>query len=191
MPQTLEVSRFPNEQLLAPMEGREGEPINLGSIVHMMRGSIDYWATMGLIKPNDSFGFAMAEPNGDWHEVWDDPYALTWLVGGWGPDRDRYVANAVRKMRAAARAGVNDTLEMRLEPSSDLVESFRDVVASVEPDGTFLWGDFPWGGAVYQDYGPLNLLGAVSALSEEEDHAVASGILGLIAVQILRLRPVD
>jgi hypothetical protein len=170
----LDVSRLPRESLYE-------DTINLASVVLSMRPSIEDWATSGLVKPNNSFGFAMAFANEN--IPWDSPEAFVSFVVGWGPEGDRYIANAVRKLRAALRERL-DTLTMRLE----FPEKFQDNVESQEADGSFAWGDFPWGGATFVNVGDLTLPCSVSALKEVEDDAAAKSIGGHIGAAMLKVR---
>lgn len=175
--ETLDVSRFPTERLY----GAPGKKCNLASVIWPIRTFVDDLGRgeTPLVEKNLSFGFAMADPWRDYYSAWNSPYELVWFVGGWGPERDRYIANAVRKLRASARTQYN-TLELRLRAS----ELFRGAVESQEPDGAFAWGDYPWGGAVFLPFGGVTLLGAVSGLSEDEDAAIAAAILGLVGSQM-------
>lgn len=185
MAPTLDVSRIPGTQRIA---GRDGNIVNLAAMVHLLRPTIEELAASNVIKQNPNFGFAMAHPGRRWqhHHTWDDPYRLTWFATGWGEQRDRYVANAIRKLRPAQREHY-DTLNLREHTSRDSAHGkFYEVVESVEPDGSFAWGDFPYGGAVFVSFGSYQLLGAVSGLSEQEDHAVAGMILNVIGLQLAK-----
>jgi hypothetical protein len=173
----LDVTRLPRQSLY------QGS-INLASVVWGLRTTIDEWAASELVKPNDSFGFAMA--NADKASSWDDPYAFVDFVVGWGPQADRYIANAVRKLRAALRTTL-DTLFIRINNP----DNFRDVVESQEADGSFAWGDFPCGGATFVRVGDLFLPCAVSALKEVEDDAAAKSIGGHVGAMMLKIRNPD
>lgn len=157
---------------------------DLEMIPWKMESVVPALANRGLVKANESFGFAMAHQGLVGSKVWDSPYDFTMMVWGWGTDGDRYIANAVRKLRALLRTGA-DTLELRATGRSD---AFQDIVESVEEDGSFTWGDYPWGGAVAVNVGGIELRGAVSCLKEVEDDAVAKLILGLIGAEMLELR---
>jgi hypothetical protein len=122
----LDVTRLPRHSLYRGS-------LNLASVVLDMRSSIEDWVNSGLVKPNDSFGFAMANP--DKASSWDDPYAFVDFVVGWGPHADRYIANAVRKLRAALRTNL-DTLLIRINNPGH----FRDIVESQQANGSFAWG---------------------------------------------------
>jgi hypothetical protein len=191
----LDVSKLPFERVYTC---EDGSRINLSTLLDSHYDAIQALAAAELIKANESFGFAMAEPM--WDEdletlqardaFWDYPEHFVWFVGGWGPNRDRYIANAVRKMRALLRPVINgydgmntmfeSTLDIRISPSF-----FSDTVDSQNDDGTFPWGDFPWGGAAFVRMGGLTMAGAVSCLSEIEDDMVARLILGGIGQKIV------
>jgi hypothetical protein len=158
--------------------------IELRSIIDNHQRVIEAMSNLGLVKWNENFGFAMAAPQfGANHldVMWDNPERLIWYVGGWGPKRKQYIANAGRKLRPMFREEVDSTLDLRLIHP----DRFEDKVKSIEDDGTFLWGDFPWGGAVMLQMGQLILCGAVSGLKEIEDDIAARMILGAIGKQIL------
>jgi hypothetical protein len=128
-----------------------------------------------VITSKSSFGFALATPDIDLTEVWDDPRKLIAFVAYWGPEGPRYAANACRKLRPAAREGVDTEILRRERP-----EAFRDIVESNEGDTAFPWGDFPWDGAAFTTVQGRPLLGAVSALPKEEDPIVARFITGVM-----------
>ena len=182
MIETLDVSRFPTECLY----GAPGKKCNLATLMEPIWTYVNHLASLEspLVEDNLSFGFAMANPwtvSFRYGMAWNNPYELVWFVGGWGPERERYIANAVRKLRPAARTG-RDTLELR-HHSSGL---FRDMVDSHEEDGSFAWGDYPYGGAVYLSFEGVKLLGSVSGLSEDEDAAIAAAVLGLVGSQMYK-----
>jgi hypothetical protein len=130
----------------------------------------------GVIATKDSFGFALAYPGNRGFGDWDNPERLIALVIHWGPDGPRYVANAVRKIRPAAR-NLDDTQHLRTGRSW----LFQDKVESKDDEGRFPWGDFPWDGAVWHSALGVSLLGAVSAFPQEQDPIVARLILGVLA----------
>lgn len=183
---TLDPSQFCAERNY----GRGGQAVTLAPIVHRFGGALEVMARDGLVKPTPSFGFAMANPAygdlsrscGECYDKapYDDPYQLAWLVVQWGPDGSRYAANAVRKLRPAARERA-DTLTLRLDGSRD----FADRVDSQTADGQLLWGDFPWGGARYTRVGGRVLLTAVSCYSELEDHTVAGLLAGALGAAMI------
>ncbi len=145
----------------------------------------------GLIKTNGSYGFALSVPlipHGDGWEMteWDTPQKYVAFVGGRGPERNRYVANAVRKLRPCLRQivggyGLDGTLAMRLF-APDL---FQRGVESQDDNGTFPWGDYPWGGAAVVPLPEFAIAGAISGFSEVQDDTVARVILGSLAEQII------
>ena len=137
----------------------------------------------GLLARKESFGFAMAFPERE-APTWDDPESLIAFIMHWGPEGPRYAANAVRKIRPAART-LMDTQLMRMR----YPEAFTDIVESQEPDGSFAWGDFPYDGAVHLNVLGRNLLGAVSAFPKEQDPVVAALILGAIGLEMHKADP--
>ncbi len=175
----LDVSSLPR----VAFYGSGDEEIELATIVLELGDTILLWERTSMIIANDSFGFAMANPFVDVSLLWDDPYKFTWFTSGWGPDADRYIANAVRKLRAALRLG-RDTLDLRITDPN----AFIDIVDEQEPDGSFEWGDFPWGGATFVRVGDLVLPSAVSCLNEVEDDVVAKTISGHVGAKMLKLR---
>ncbi len=141
-----------------------------------------------LIRDTASLGFALAHSrhvlrNSVW--VSDEPEMLVKMTAGWGPEKNRYIANAVRKLRFSARTH-HDSIDALQFP--DLIDTPVD---SVDERGDFPWGDFPYGGAVWVTPfipGELQMLGAVSGLSQEEDHMVATLILQIFALEIKKLQ---
>ncbi len=132
----------------------------------------------GKVKEGDSFGLVIAntEYAGRYSEIWDDPIALltNGLVLGWGPEWQQFAANALRKMRAAARLGRNT-----LDVAANNPELFREVVPSFTKDRSnlFPWGDFPHGGAILEGIAGTSsgqLLVGASALTAEEDEMISS-----------------
>lgn len=174
----LDVSRLPANALYGP----DGNQIDLASIVTRLRPAVYEMGRRELIKPVKSFGFAMAHPLGTENVDWKNPYEFIWFVAGWGKDGERYIANAVRKLRATLRTG-KATLVLREEGG----KAFKKRVKSAEPDGSFKWGDFPWGGAVLTGVGGIVLPSAVSCLLEVEDHATALLGGGLVGGEMLKL----
>lgn len=148
-------------------------------------------ANSGLIKVSRSYGFALSVPiphgGAGWQpNDWDEPNKFVAFVGGRGIDRDRYAANAVRKLRPwirqASKGGEFDsTLSMRLFAP----ELFEQGVESQNADGTFPWGDYPWGGAAVISFPEFALAGAISGFSEIEDDFVCRMILGGLARLII------
>jgi hypothetical protein len=162
---------------------KDGTHIFMSQLIEELHGVVDALAAAGKIRENDSFGFAMTMPQANGSlmctDDWDRPDKFVWFTGGWGPHKERYVANAVRKLRATLREG-GDTLDLRQHSP----ESFIDVADSVDGDGNFAWGDFPWGGAVIVDVFGVVAAGAVSCLHEIEDDYVARLHLGDILKRI-------
>jgi hypothetical protein len=178
----LNVTRLPSQRVYIC---KDENTIDLREFLGQYYTPVAALAREGLVKHNDSFGFAMATPMDtdtyyDVVKLWDDPEQFTWFVGGWGPNKDRYIANAVRKMRALLREKA-DTLDLRFNNPG----SFRDKIESVV-NGTYPWGDFPWGGACFVTMGDLVLAGAISCLSEIQDDFVTRLILSAIGERIVK-----
>lgn len=144
------------------------------------RRTLETMMSSGIITQRESFGFAMADPRADYEQLWDNPEKLIALVAFWGPDGLRLAANAVRKIRAAAREGI-DTQTLRLRYPGRFL---RPVESQEKGSGSFKWGDFPFDGAVWLTSLGRRLLGAVSAYPQEEDPIVAALILGRIGLDI-------
>jgi hypothetical protein len=142
--------------------------VDLAEVALEMRPTIERMMFDGIIEERESFGFALARPMPRYSDHWDHPSVLVALVVHWGPEGPRYAANACRKLRAAAREGM-DTESIRLHYPL----KFRDVVESQNADGSFPWGDFPYDGAAYVEVQGCRLLGAVSAYPKEQDPMVA------------------
>lgn len=173
----LDVTRLPVSFVLA-------DGTDVADIIAGIRPAMEQLMKAGLLKTTDSFGFAMIDPslllNHDEQDYWRDPYAYICFVGGWGPDRDMFVANAVRKLLPHARTGI-DTLSLRLWSARGENIQFQNVVESVDAEGNFPLGDFPRGGSVDFWLGGHPYNGAVSCYKETEDAAPAALILALIA----------
>ena len=178
---TLDVSSFPTN---AVYDDGEGVVVDMTELMERLKPSIESMVGT-VVKETESFGFAMGVPMWDDYNLddkWDNPQEFVWFVYGWGPERDRYIANAIRKMRPLLRTFANDsTLSLRFYGDSSL---FRDIVES-EVSGIFPWGDFPWGGAVIMQYDELTLTGSVSCYKEIEDDIVTRLILGLFGKEIM------
>lgn len=182
--QFVDVGTLPFEQSYTC---KNGSVINMQELLEGLRTPINVLGTTGNIGQIDSLGFAMAEPmwytNYDLTECWNDYARYVWFVGGWGPDRNMFIANAVRKMRPMLREQT-DTLMMRHDRNA---HSFMNPVGQVDADAKFPWGDFPWGGAVSLFIGGMFFEGAVSCFDDDiDDHNVASLTLGTIGKQIVR-----
>lgn len=188
--ETLDVSLLPTECMF---EGETGF-IDLAVIPMKMRGAVESLASSGMIKANDSFGCAVGRiGHTRTTNFWDDPFEFVMFVEGWGPERDRYIANAVRKMRAGLREGM-DTLLMRTDAIREGIPRslhFRDIVESKEKDGSFKWGDFPWGGFTFTQVGYLLVPASVSCLYEVEDDALSRFIGGSVGAEMLKLSRPD
>ena len=148
---------------------------SVSAIFNGLEPTIKTMMAQSVISTKSSFGFALATPDIDLTEVWDDPRVLIAFVAHWGPEGPRYAANACRKLRPAAREGVDTEILRRERP-----DAFRDIVESNQGGASFPWGDFPWDGAAYTEVQGRRLLGAVSALPKEEDPIVARFITGVM-----------
>jgi len=187
----LNVSAMPFERIYTCQDDTQ---INMSEFLRDHADAVEALVAHGLVRDNEdsSFGFAMAEPSIKWSHIlsnWDDPEKFVWFVGGWGPERDRFIANAIRKMRAMLRI-INESRLMEEDFSTLRVrfwnqKAFKDIVPDKNEDGTFPWGDFPWGGAVLQHMGRLKLMGAVSCLTEIEDDFMAKLLLGGVGQKIV------
>lgn len=170
---------------------KDGSVIDLADALDRARPACDTLLGVKLVEGNESgsFGFVMAPPVlvGAEHTVrtaWDDPSKTVWFAGGWGGKRDRYICNAIGKLRALLREGGDSTANLR-ENQLMGQECFRDIIAWDRPDNDLPLGDFPWSGGVRLRLGRLILAGAVSGWHEIDDHAIACLLLGLIGKQIL------
>lgn len=170
----LDIDSLPHNRVWNPVTPAEAI---LDKVVMNLQPSIMRMMHDGVITSKDSFGYALAEPDIDLTQVWDDPSKLIGLVICWGPEGPRYAANACRKIRAAARQGFDSEILRR-----DYPELFRDVVTNKEGDTEFEWGDFPWDGAAYTTVQGRRLLGAVSAFPKEQDPIVARFITGFVGL---------
>jgi hypothetical protein len=172
---------------------KDGTVIDMGDVINGIKPLIRTMSGTGLIDDNKSFGFAMMPPvfeddDPDDDPDWDDPLELVWFTGGWGADRFRYIANAVRKLRPLARDGEQEmlchwsTLDIVFDPASKV---FQNPVPSQTDEGLYPWGDFPHGGAVVMQFGPLTLTGACSAFHQIDDDTVTRVILGTVGKRIV------
>ena len=167
----IHAAKFDLEKLdfFAPNHGKFYE---IGVILeNFLRATIKAWQGTGFARQNDSFGLVVADPGrgGEYHEIWDKPSELIagGLVIGWGHDWRRYAANALCKIRATAREGL-DTRDI-FENSPELFQ-LNPSKSNASP---FIWGDFPHGGAVIDGNGTNQLLVGVSGLTATEDHRTA------------------
>lgn len=178
---TLDVSILPHDQQLV---NDDKSVIDMRTFIEQARPAIEALMNTGLITKTSCLGVAFTMPlifdqHEDTEKAWDDPSTFVWFVGGWGDDPNKlteHQANAVRMLRPLLRERYESTLLMR----DDHPQAFRDKVGAVEVDGTFLWGDYPRGGAVCEDVFSAYICCAVSGLSEAEDHAVALMLAGLL-----------
>lgn len=187
----VEVDKLPFEQ---SYKCKNGSIVNLREQLEALKTSINVLGSSGNIGQTKSLGFAMAEPT--WYtnynpNNWDDYMRFVWFVGGWGQDRDMFIANAVRKLRPMLRTQT-DTLMIR---HFRYLQDFVDPVDQIDADGNFPWGDFPWGGAVSLLMGGFYFGGAVSCFDDDvDDNIVATLAVGIIGKNIIRgdgLLPLD
>lgn len=171
---TLNIGSLPAELVWNP---RTRGAVSLELVAGKVKSSIFTMMESGAIAQRDSFGFALATPDIKLADVWDDPEKLIAMVAFWGPEGPRFAANACRKIRAAARENMDTETIRRDHPYL-----FLDSVASVEEDGTFTWGDFPYDGAAFTEVQGRRLLGAVSAFPKEEDPIIARLFTGFIGL---------
>lgn len=179
----LDVARLPRHALFGTTD--------MADLVLRARTAVTAMSNKDLVKQTLSYGFAAAKFIDGKDSVgesprfnWNDPYEFVWFVTGWGPDQDRYIANAVRKLRATLRTG-RDTIELR-EKELHGKKPFKKKVDSQEEDGSFKWGDFPWGGAAQVKVGGLVIPTAVSCKLEVEDHILALFHGGQIGANLLQ-----
>lgn len=178
-----------------PTSARWGRStFDLASLIYDAQPFIMGMQAAGLLRETDSFGFAMANPAmmhfADPSDVWDNPRNLVWFVAGWGPAREMLIANAVRKLRAAVRE-MTCTLNLvgtKVEDGFVLDQSkFEDIVQAQEPDGSFAWGDFPYGGAVLMTIDERPYFGAASALNQIHDDGIAGFLTSLVARKVAEI----
>ena len=175
---TLDVHTLPSHTVY---DGKYGA-LDMESFLLSFRPVVDELERGANVRASFGLGFAMAKPAYGTCEVrdWDDPSQLTWFVGGWGSDREVLIANAVRKMRAVARTYRSSTLTM----ASVAPGEFLNPVLRANDDGTFPWGDFPFGGALRVRYGSIEVMGGVSGFSQHEDHMLAHLVLSSFAARM-------
>lgn len=171
----LDVSTFPRTLLY---DGSE-KSFFFEELNQTIQDIMYFLGVLGVVKRVDSFGFAVAvsdiaiDSSLEGSIEIDDPSTYVAFVGGWGPEQDRYIANAIRKMRASLDSDENDTIKI----TQDGVNEHYNTVESVDENGNFPWGNFAWGGSAYVAFGNYNHLVSVSALKQDEDD-VASSIIG-------------
>lgn len=182
MPGTLMVCDLPRE-LVHTFD--DGSTFNFAEFSRMIVPAITALAAARAISQSD-FGFAFGTPQKvedfDLDEHWDDPMKYVWCVDGWGLKSNKYIANAVRKMRPLLRLNAVSTQEV----CEGYPEAFVDVVDSIQDDGTFAWGDFPKGGAVRTIMGGMIFVCGVSGFSPDEDHAVALLLANALGVRFVK-----
>lgn len=174
---------------------RNGIVVDYSKHLTKLRLVVETMAAEKIIRDNPSFGIAISRPYFDGPQAAEDeldgfeynPEEHVTFVGGWGDERKRYIANALRKMRPLYRAPFEGG-HFPLESTLDIVlynEIFMDVVESQEPDGTFKWGDFPYGGGVWVSAGGVSICCSVSGLHPIDDHMIAQMYANMILKWIL------
>lgn len=189
----LDMSKFTRERVVLAMSPYTNmvEDVSLGIIIQNCRPAIEAMQQAGLLATInsagdevDSFGFAMTDPYltyAELKEVWDDPYRLAWLVGGWGSYADKCIANAVRKLRVSARTGKDSfTVGKYMRHLID------NPVGVIDADGRFEWGDFAFGGSAPLHIGFTRPFVAASAFKQDEDVPAALLVGGSVCVPIIR-----
>lgn len=191
----LDVSALPTEQSYS---GAERTLDLRKEALTLLKPLVDGGIAQKRYQRTDSFGFALAAPSLPgtimipWAD-WDDPNELVWLVGGWGPQKNRVIANAARKLRACARLG-EDTLPVAMR--ADVHDPFLDAITddewelegeliTADPNHRlFRYGDFGYGGAASVTVCDVILMGGVSGVTQQEDHIVVRHLLDELALMI-------
>ena len=169
---TLDVGALKHELEFKFDDGSTFDVAEFGRTIHP---AIRAQATAGLVTAPEDFGYGfvfgrpMSVEDFDLGHHWNYPTEFVWCVGGYGIQAPEYIANATRKMRALLRLDTQSTLEVQ----QNYPDAFSDVVDSVQDDGTFAWGDFPWGGAVRITMGGMIFTCGVSGFTQRQDHAAA------------------
>jgi hypothetical protein len=140
----------------------------------------------GLVPHKSSFGYAVAYGGTVGAHAWDEPYASTMFVGGWGLKGEVYIANAVRKLRAVLRTGM-DTARLAVIQTKGQGRPFLNPVTSINGDGTMSWGDFAYAGGVIVRVGETEVPVAVSALPQIDDDTVAKYLGGYVGAAMNRV----
>jgi hypothetical protein len=155
-----------------------------GQAETLIQESVSFWRDNGLLRRNDSHCFAVLvkvlrgeRALGELQSELDNPEALfdfAYLSDGSDDgEAERYAANALRKMRATVRTGV-DTLVL----ARSVDEMFVNRVGDTDTASELPWGEFPYGGAVLVDNGKqgaakVQVVVGVSAFTQEEDDWLA------------------
>jgi hypothetical protein len=167
---SLDVSTLPRS---LTYEGEYGS-FELADLLPKIQHSIEFFASEGIVREEDSFGFAVVIDGVQWEDIDpDDPSTYISFVGGWGPRQDQCIANAVRKIRFALKIE-DDSINVAQMPDDYEIDVS---VPSATPEGTFPWGSFPHGGAVFLPFGKYENIVSSSALAADEDD-LSSGFVG-------------
>lgn len=146
-------------------------------------------------RSRHTFGYALGVPFHDGEarnpsKHWNEPGKFVWLVGGWGHHKNRYIANAVRKLRAVTRLG-QDTLPLALDPelrkhnfvgaiTEAEIEHEKDLVNTDPTHTEFRWGDFTFGGGVILTKGGIIQTGAGSGDTQQNDDDIMKRAIGTL-----------
>lgn len=153
-------------------------------LVRLCNESVPYWAKSQLLGEGKgqqspySATVKVVERGVDLRLLADKPQELVdFTLGDMDGEGRRYAANAVRKAMAVARTGL-DTSKLR-----EIGEgAFQNIVKSVNDDGSWSVGEFPWAGAVLIELYGYRVVVAVSGYDQWKDDAVARAIAGFAAV---------
>ena len=158
----------------------------MGQMYELVEQSFRYWRDAGLLRVNDTRSFGVVAKIVAEDKLgeldFNRPESLVDFAILYGDEGGRYAANALRKLRAAARTG-QSTQDMQKWPAL-----FQDVVAesdlAMERDGGPIpWGDFPYAGAVILRRNDVCYLVAVSGFTEKEDHWLATLLAEFLALK--------
>lgn len=192
---TLDVRQLPFE---ATYTCDDGKTIDMVEFLDRFRGIVEVAAEESFIDDTESFGIAVTKPMtieefyADAHMDglcydWGHPEKFVWFAGGWGPDRDRYVVNVAGKITPMLRRRAKSTLDLRFEVLAGDGNIWRNVIKpTLQPDGSYSIGDFPWAGAVVVSMGGMIVVCGVSCLHELDDHSTAQFFGSLLLGDILR-----
>jgi len=175
----VDTSRFPTE---AGVNGPNGRDISLN-----VKDGVEALLAAGRknksYRKGDTYGILVVRPfrsRLDFLEAWHrDPYSVVWFTIG----DPRYVANVFRKLLAAVKTGVRDTLLLHLR-GTDLVS-----VDSVDAAGRFPMGPFPFGGFMFISLGELQSGGGLSVLDQHDDPGPGAYATYLALGQLYQVDP--
>ena len=175
----LDMSLFPRIAMIGSIELS-------AEIERIARPAYEAMSAARAVQKHTSFGYAVTYPNASAKDF-NNPEKFLLLVGGWGPQWERYAANAVRKIRPVLRSRVDSLWLTVNKLSGAMPDAFDDEVASANADGTFSWGDFPYGGAYTVDLiDETEVIVAVSCLAQEEDDTASRFVGGIVNQTLVR-----